>query len=199
MDIAPPGLPTAPVAPRTPATGPRPAVAPIVRQLPKPVARIHIPDVTGLYEHLPVVDGENAAVLLQLNQAGAAIVGWFCAPPSVVSNVAATLSRPTNENPLRMPNGVLFGNRDDQGGDGIPISWLPGRFEVINPLDPDDALDAFRQPIQARPHYEMATYGSSVGAKTSSFSKLTSNSILPRRRGTDSCAPSATRASRASA
>ena len=101
---------------------------------------------TGLYEHIPLVDGENSAVLLQLNQAGSAIVGWFCAPPVFVTNVASTLSRSSSENAFRMPNGVLFGNLDDRSGDGIPISWLAGKYESVNPLDPDDALMDFQAP-----------------------------------------------------
>lgn len=146
VPITPPVPPTRPNAPQFPATGARPASGVIVARSPAPVVRHQLPDVTGLYENIPSAAGQNAAILLQLNQAGKAIVGWFSAPPPFVADLAPTISRPGGENASRMPNGVLFGNWEDQVANGIPISWLPGNFDKVNPLDPEDAMAEFQQP-----------------------------------------------------
>jgi len=49
------------------------------------------PDLTGMYEHIPS-RGRNAGLLLQLNQAGFALVGWFIEPPRHVLEPAALAS-----------------------------------------------------------------------------------------------------------
>ncbi|MEO7042606.1 MAG: hypothetical protein ABI035_10130, partial [Gemmatimonadaceae bacterium] len=98
---------------------------------------------------------KNSAVLLQINQAGRAIVGWFSRPPSFVSDLAQTVSRAGNDNKLLMPSGVFFGNWDDQSNAGVPIVWWKGKYEKVNSLDPDVAFSEF----QADPGNSMLSSG----------------------------------------
>ncbi|MEO7041877.1 MAG: hypothetical protein ABI035_06435, partial [Gemmatimonadaceae bacterium] len=99
MPIDPPTAPTPPNAPVAPT---RSGITPIATTTPVAEQRTKAPDLTGLYEHIPTnADGstpttKNSAVLLQINQAGRAIVGWFSRPPSFVSDLAQTVSRAGN-------------------------------------------------------------------------------------------------------
>jgi hypothetical protein len=70
--------------------------------------RWYLPDLTGFYEHRPN-KGKSSALVLQLNQAGRVVVGWFAAPPSFVTGglLSDTNSRKPGQNGTRMLPGVL--------------------------------------------------------------------------------------------
>jgi outer membrane protein OmpA-like peptidoglycan-associated protein len=133
------------------------AFAPLAQQgpsriaaAPTPISRVSSPDLTGLYESIPVKDGENSALLLQLNQVGKALVGWFSSPPDFVANLSDIQSLQSPDR-IKM-QGVLIAYLDQAGPNGIQFSWTKGPFRKFNEMDPDDLLALLRTDVtKAKP------------------------------------------------
>jgi hypothetical protein len=147
MDIEPITPPQPPAKPSgSSAQRPTPVQLPI--PAPKVVNRVFYPDLTGLYEHVPA-KGKNSAILLQLNQAGGALVGWFTGPPTFVSNLSPTVSRAKGWNETRMKPGVLLAILTDMSTQtqSVQFSWRetpsaaqpdPANLMAMHMLDPQD-------------------------------------------------------------
>lgn len=84
--------------------------------------RLPYPDLTGFYEHRPQ-KGKSSAIVLQINQAGRSIVGWFTGPPSFVTGnlVSDTVSRKSAENGTRVLPGVFVAFLE---GNTIPLNGV---------------------------------------------------------------------------
>lgn len=107
-----------------------------IQDIPKGIiSRASFPDLTGLYESVPNKVGTHSAVMLQLNQAGKVIVGWFVPPPAWMPNRSDTKSRSPEENQYMMPAGVLFGEITKPLIQGLDFFWTPANIQIKTPED----------------------------------------------------------------
>lgn len=136
--------------PKAPRIGPirppqAPAPVPPRQAPPLPRRRLVRPDLTGFYEHRCPVRGKASAIMLQLSQAGRALVGWFCgAPPFIDNALGPTVSREAQWNDTWMPPGVLLAILPDAEvapADPLKFFWRTATHDARrDPADPSGFL-----------------------------------------------------------
>jgi hypothetical protein len=141
--LATPTPASAPVRP-TPVSLPLPPRPAKTYAIKGPQRRATAPDLTGLYEHVPPA-GKNSGLMLQLNQAGRTLVGWFCPPPRHVLDTAPMTTMPNPGVGLRP--GVLFCVGDGDWSEPSLMRWVEAPYERTRQPEPDrfdfDPLDLF--------------------------------------------------------
>lgn len=125
-----------------------PSSAPLPDLEPTPRNRQFRPDLTGLWE--ATVSGKNnaPALLVQINQAGAALAIWFSRPPAGSSADPLALPKGAGTtvdwtygvaNGFLVDKGVLDANGPTllNTRDGVALSWMATKTaDPFNPLDP---------------------------------------------------------------
>lgn len=106
-----------------------------------PVDRKSAVDVTGYYESLPLSPVENAAIMLQLNQVGKILVGWFSAPPFWIPNRSDTKCQEPSKNAYSIHPGVLWCWITRPLSEGLQFLWIN---EVGNISTQEGLLQEFR-------------------------------------------------------
>jgi outer membrane protein OmpA-like peptidoglycan-associated protein len=122
-------------------SSPQPSEAPIAASIPaRRENRVSPLDLTGLYESVPDSTGKYSAVMLQLNQAGKMVAGWFVAPPAWMPNRSSPRSGAKDE--WLMPPGVLLGLIGRPLAQGLQFFWTSAKSGVTRP---EDLLDNFTE------------------------------------------------------
>ncbi|MGH7294276.1 MAG: hypothetical protein ACRELB_05060 [Polyangiaceae bacterium] len=122
------------------------------------------PDATGFYEADPLADTWNSNRILQVNQAGKALIGWFAPPPHFVQPVQ----------PFAITCAVLIADLTTQQTDGFPFFYRIIDADNLAGIDPVRVLSPFDPWDHDAPPMRLGTDKKALGRGVIKFAQMQS-------------------------